>query len=370
MNDLIIETGSENIKDVHSPEELDALLNGDVELDENGNIKDKTPQGNQNADADADVDEDEIPKPGKVNVKPSPQPAQSGKEGDGKGKEGSDETYDNVIQYLDKRHTLGLNLAELPKDMTREDEAELVSDLFERVVQNANAQLRQYEQINALLEDDEVAALLQAKSEGKGLKDLFASFSNTPEGQTDDQIVFNDLKKKYPKLSDATLNNMIATQKEKGQFTEIASAVREQMKEDETKSAAQRAKQEEEEIRIRQQEYQQEVEQFTGLVKKVQKINGVAFTEDMKSEVLGFALKRNNEGLSQLDMALQSDVGVLRASLGIILLEKLMGAQASVLKNQGKRSVFDKLLTKPEDAGSGSGARRAEEVPDEVFNRW
>ena len=374
MDDVIIETGSENVKDAHTAEELDAILNGtdSVDLDDEGNVIDKTTTTSKKTDNDSGEDDDdgELPKPGQK--KQDKQQAQPASKDDGKGKEktdGDDEQYDNVIQFLDKKHELGLNLAELPENMTREDEAELVSNLFERVVNNANAQLRQFEHIATLLEDDEVAALLQAKSEGKGLKELFATYSSTPEGMSDEQLVFDDLKKKYPKLSETALNNMISTQKEKGQFAEIATAIREQRKEDETKSAAQRAKQEEEEKTRRQQEYQQEVEQFTGLVTKVQKINGVAFTEDMKSEVLNFALKRNQEGLTQLDVALQSDVGLLRASLGIVLLERLMGAQASVLKNQGKKSVFDKLMTKiPE--GSGSARKNEEKIPDEIFNKF
>lgn len=373
MDDVIIETGSENVKDAHTEEELDAILNGtdDVDLDDEGNVVEKVKPAATKSDNDKDDDDDDdgdLTKIGqKKQEKQQAQPAS--KDGD-KGKtDGDDEQYDNVIQFLDKKHELGLNLAELPENMTREDEAELVSNLFETVVKNANAQLRQFEHITALLEDDEVAALLQAKSEGKGLKDLFATYATTPEGMSDEQLVFDDLKKKYPKLSETALNNMISAQKEKGQFAEIATAIREQRKEDDAKSAAQRAKQEEEETSRRQQEYQQEVQQFTGLVNKVQKINGVTFTDDMKSEVLSFALKRNEEGLTQLDVALQSDVGLLRASLGIILLERLMGAQASVLKNQGKKSVFDKLMTKAPE-GSGSARKTEEKIPDEIFNRF
>lgn len=374
MNDVIIETGFENVKDAHTEEELDAILNGtdNVDLDDEGNIIDKTTTPPKKTDDDSDDNDDdgELPKPGQK--KQDKQQAQPASKDEGKGEETTtdeDEQYDNVIQFLDKKHGLGLNLAELPANMTREDEAELVSNLFERVVNNANAHLRQFEHIAALLEDDEVVALLQAKSEGKGLKDLFATYSTSLDGMSDEQLVFDDLKKKYPKLSETALNNMIAAQKEKGQFAEIATAIREQRKEDEAKSAAQRAKQEEEEAARRQQEYQQEVQQFTDLVNKVQKINGVAFTEDMKSEVLNFALKRNEEGLTQLDVALQSDVGILRASLGIILLERLMGAQASVLKNQGKKSVFEKLMTKVPE-GSGSARKTEEKIPDEIFNKF
>lgn len=382
MSEIIIQTGSENIKDVSTEAELDALLNGaqDVELDDQGNPIDKTqtpptkPAGQKDDDdSDDDDDDGDLLNIGGKKKTEKPQPAGAkpdGKKTDDKA-DNPDEQYDNVIHYLDKKHELGLNLQEIPADMTREDEAELVSQLFEKVVTNANAKLRQYEELEALLEDDEVAALLKAKSEGKGLKDLFTNFSATPEGQTDEQIVFNDLKKKYPKLPEATLNNMIATQKEKGQFTEIATAIREQLKEDETKSAAQRAKEEENTRKAQQEAYQQEVQQFTGLVQKVQKINGVTFTDDMKSEVLNFALRRDNEGVTELDKALQSDVGILRASLGIMLLERLMGAQASVLKNAGKKTVFEKLFTKPGDAGSGGSARRpTEEIPDDMYNKF
>src|SRR5690606_37901180 len=152
------------VKDAHTEEELDAILNGtdNVDLDDEGNIIDKTTTPPKKTDDDSDDNDNdgELPKPGqKQQDKQQAQPASKDEDEGEETTTDEDEQYDNVIQFLDKKHELGLNLAELPANMTREDEAELVSNLFERVVNNANAQLRQFEHITALLEDDEVAAL-------------------------------------------------------------------------------------------------------------------------------------------------------------------------------------------------------------------
>jgi hypothetical protein len=372
--------GEGGIPTATTAEELDKILGEqgseeEFDIDENGNAKDRVPKPGTKKPAakpageeEEEEEEGDLPKLGK-GKKPVSQPAKKDgeEEGDEVDENADEDNYDNVIHYLDKKHGLGLNLTELPENLTREDEAELVSDLFQRVVKNADTKLRQYQEIEQLLEDDEVAALIQAKSEGKGLKDLFVTFSQSAEGMTDEQLVFNDFKQRYPKFSETQINNMIAAQKKEGQFVDLAKAIREQRIEESTLSEKQREQREKQEALRAQQEYQQEVHQFSGFVNKVQKINDVSFTEDMKAEVLDFILKRDDEGKTQLDNALQSDVGVLRAAIGVILLDKLMSANASVMRNKGKKDLFGKLLTKPVEGG-GSQRRNGQDIPDDVFN--
>jgi hypothetical protein len=359
-NNDLIPTGSDDFSVINSEAELEELLARQGIVDDDDDDK----ENNKDDDDPLKLEQDKT----KSKVQPDQNKGKDNDDDDDNDTN-QDEVYDNVIQYLDKKHELGLNVKELPKDMTREDEAELVSQLFEQVVTNAENRLRQYEKIEALLEDKEVAALIQAKSEGKGLKDLFSAYSQSAEGMSDEELVFDDLKKRYPKLSEAAINNMIAAQKEKNQFSEIAAAIREQRKEEEAQSIAQREENERKAKELEEQQYAREVEQFTGLVKKVAKINEVTFTEDMKSEVLEFAIKRDKEGLTQLDRALQSDVGVLRATLGIIMLEKLMSANTSKIKNQGKRNLYERLMTKPGE-GTGSETRSQDDLPDSIFNQW
>lgn len=363
---------AEEVGTITSAEELDALLDaqGAVETGTDGNPvvkpggKDKAPTAPaKGADDKGQAQEGKDDLPGDEEEEET----EEGKDGD----DDKVENYGNVVEYLNKKHNLGLNIAELPKDLTREDEAEIVEGLFERVVQGADARIRQYEEVQTLLKDDEVVALLKAKSEGKGLKDLFSQFVTTPEGMSNEQLVFDDFKKKYPKLADTAINNMIATQKEKGQFEEVATAIREQRKEDDTKSAQQRVQEEQTRVTQEKQAREQEDLIFTDLVKKVNKINGVAFTQDMKDEVLSYALKRDNTGMSELDKALQSDVGVLRAALGVFALERLMGAKSTVKVNKTNMTLMDKLFKKPGEAASkGGNAQHTEEIPDEVFNRF
>jgi len=305
-------------------------------------------------------------------------------EGDGEGddgnkdkdkdKPGEEKQYNNVVEFLNEKHGLELNIAELPKDLTREQEAEIVSGLFEKTVKGAQNALKQYESIALLMEEDEeVRALIQAKSEGKGLKDLFTAFSETADGKTNEQLVFSDFKKKYPKLTDDGVNKMISNLKEKGQFDEVATAIREQSKEDETKSAAQRAKDDEARIKQETEARKVEAQAFQQFVGGIKTVNGIPFTDEMKTEAFAYIFERDDEGVSPLDEALQSDVGIFRAALGIFFLERLLGANTSLQKNRAKKSVLDRLMDKPVEPGSGSGREtktNADEIPAEVFNRF
>jgi hypothetical protein len=42
-----------------------------------------------------------------------------------------------MVDYLNKEHDLGLNVNNLPSDLSREQEAEIVSNLFERTPLNS-----------------------------------------------------------------------------------------------------------------------------------------------------------------------------------------------------------------------------------------
>lgn len=368
-----MDTTDVNVPLVTSEAELEALL--DAQGAE-GTKDDGSPDGNKAKAKSTEEDEDDddlasIDKKKDKAPKGKGQPTEEEEEEEEEGDDIKNKNYGNVIAFLNDKHKLDLNLENLPKELTREDEAEIVSDLFEKVVKGADEKLRQYEEMQTLLEDEEVVLLLKAKSEGKGLKDLYTGFSTSTEGMTNEQMIFDDLKKKYPKLPEASINNMVATMKEKGQFDEFATAAREQRKEDDTKSAQQRLQ--EETVRAERQRIEQKAEDtaFEGLVAKVGKINDIAFTDEMKAEVLSFTLQRDAQGLSRLDHALQSDVGVLRATLGIVLMEKLMGAKASIKVNKENKKLVDRLFEKPSQANTGSGGNKeVEEVPDEIFNRF
>jgi hypothetical protein len=79
----------------------------------------------------------------------------------------TDEEFTNMVDYLNKEHDLGLNVNNLPSDLSREQEAEIVSNLFERTLDGVNRQLAQYQEIQKILDDEEVKNFIAAKSEGK-----------------------------------------------------------------------------------------------------------------------------------------------------------------------------------------------------------
>lgn len=350
--DVQVQKSFDGITTVTTEEELNRLLDGDK-------VDTSTPKPKGKDD----------PNPSGLPNLGEPNDGNTQDDKDDDAPEGDDDkVYNNVVEYLNEKHKLGLNIEQLPADLSREQEGEVVSDLFEKMVTGANRALAQYKHIDALLKDEEIAMLIKAKSEGKGLADLFTTYSQSAN-KSDEQLVFDDLKSKFPKLSDETINSMVSSQKKEGKFAEMANAIREQNKENDLKSEQQRLQKEQADQALAAERMQEEVKAFQTLVTKVTKVSEVPFTDDMKEKVLGFVLQADDEGESPMDKALKTDVGVLRAALGMVLLEELMGARESISKNVSKKKIVDRLLLRPEVSNAAETNNR-NEIPNEVFDRF
>lgn len=273
--------------------------------------------------------------------------ADSGTDDDkGKG-DVEDREFNNIVDYLNDTHKLELNLSNLPADLSREQEAEVVSDLFKRTLDGVNRQLSQYQQVEETLKDKEVADFIAAKAEGKSLRDFALEYAKTVDGQSDEDVVANDLTTRYPEMTKDQIEDMVSTYKEKGTLETMANSARENQKkaaEAEQEKEAQRADV----------EYQQGVQEFGKMVKNAGKVYNVPLTDQIKNDVFVAVTQRDQEGTTYLDKALQTDEGLFLAALGVLHMETLMKAHASTNTNRTNKKLVDRLFEKASDLQSDS----------------
>ncbi len=374
-------SGFGDVPMIDSAEELDALLSGssegtDGDGDGNGDDGNKPPEGaNKNKPAD---------------VKPAAKPAaaspfntstegddDSDGDGDGDGTgdaagKGDEKQYGNLVEYINDKHNLGLNIAELPKDLTKEQEAEVLSKVYEQIIDEARGAVGYYENIAKLLDEDEdVRFFLEAKAKGKSLRDIAADYSATIEGMSSDQLVLEDFKSRYPNLKEDVLNKLVEGAKKSGEFEVIAESIRETRKKEAELSAQQEAVRATKQREIEEQQYAQSVQAFQQKLSGIKNVYGVPLDDQMRGEIFAAATQRDREGRTYLDRALQSDEGVMLATLGLLHLEKLVSAKASVKANKRNKSFIEKVFDSPDRLQSGSNSGGGEEEFDiQAVNRF
>ena len=270
-------------------------------------------------------------------------------EPDGEKKEEEEAEFSNIIDYLDKKHNLGLHTEQLPEDLDRAQEAEIVADLFEKMATNAEKQIREFQEVAELLEKDpEVAAFLEAKKQGATLRDFVEAVAQSAEGLGDEDIIKINLKNQYPNMTDEEIKDVIEGYKEKGVLPKMAESARQLLKETEANR-----KQYEEQKEA--QEYEQSVQQLGKMLQSTTNVYGVPLDDEKKRDVFIAATQRDPEtGLTYLDQALQSNEGVIMATLGVLHMQDLMKAYASVNTNKRSKRLIEKLFADPLDLQSNS----------------
>lgn len=282
-----------------------------------------------------------------------------------------DKHYSSMIEYLNEKHALNLNLKELPPDLSREQEAEVISNILHRMTQGVNHALAQYSQIEQLLQDDEVRIVLQAKSQGKSLKDITAEYQKTIQGMSSDELVADDFKKRYPTVKPEIIAKMVDSAKKSGEFDEIAESIREARKAEEIESAKHRIELDKQQLAAKEQERQQNIHEFQQKLGAVKNVYGIPLDDQMRAEIFAAATQRNEQGLTYLDEALQSDEGILLATLGLLHLEKLINAKASIKANKRTKNFMDRVFDTAERLQSSSGKGKTDDDTDiELINRF
>lgn len=280
------------------------------------------------------------------------------------------EEFPNMIVYLDKEFDLGLNLKEIPKDMTREQEAEAVAGVFRRIDDGVRAKLSEYEGINQLLKDKEVDMFLKAKREGKTLKDIAAMYNSAPASAPDDVVVSRQMKAMYPTLTEADIQTQVTSLREKGLLEKTASAARDFFKAEDEKTAAATEAAKQKEAEEAEEQYQESVQDFARFLHGTSQVHGVPITPEMKKKVFTAVTHRDAQGMTEHDRLLQSEAGTFLSALGMYHLQDLLKNRLSEKANKGKKSFVDKLLDQPSQLQSGSEAQSEPDFNPTLANQF
>jgi hypothetical protein len=164
---------------------------------------------------------------------------------------------------------------------------------------------------------------------------------------SDEEIVKLDIKSQYPNMTDEEVDDLINERKDKGVLNKMAESAREKL----TQAEQQRTEYEQQ---MAQKQYEQDVNAVGQILQNTNTVYGVPLTEDIKKDVFVAATQRDDEGLTYLDRALQSNEGVILATLGLLHMEDLMKANASVNTNRRSKKLVEKLFENPQDLQSNS----------------
>lgn len=340
------------LPEITSAEELDKLLNQNGEGGEEPEKKVKPTQAKPAAATSAEGGEEE-------------EEEEEGDEND-EGKE-ENKKYPSILHALRDEHGLELNLNddELP---TIEEQTEVVSEIITRMTEGVNNALAQYRHIDELLKDPEVKRVLEAKAQNKTLKDIAAEFIQTPQGMDDDNLVANQFKKLNPKATPEVITSMVESLKKNGQFAAFAAGLREQSAEEQSLAEQRAQEQRQREEQARQQKDQQELQEYVQFVGSQTHVYGVPLTDHMKQQVLQFTTVRDEEGMTQLDHALQSNEGTVLATLGIAFMQELMKNGASAEGNRKNAKFINKVFQRPDALQSGGNGVKKDEFDPALAN--
>lgn len=268
-----------------------------------------------------------------------------------------EEEFTNVVDYLNKEFDLGLAIENLPADMTRQQEAEAIGGIFRKINDGMRARLGEYSAIDNLLKDKEVALFLQAKKEGKSLKDIAAQYNTAPASAPDDVVVSRHIKAMYPTMTDAEIAEEVAELRTKNKLDKRATAARDFFKAEDARAATAKQAEEEQLLQQQEQEYAQSVDGFARFLHTTNAVYGIQVTPDMKKKVFDFVTRRDNEGITEHDRFLQSEAGTFLSALSHLYLKDLLRTKGSVKANKGKQEFVEKLFETPEKLQSGSEAQ-------------
>lgn len=305
-------------------------------------LDDILPDGEGSEEGSEDVAETEVEDGEGEGAEDSDEGDES-EEGDKEGKE-----YVHIPAMLNERFFGGkLNIENLPKDLTREQEAELVGELFQSFIDERDATIGQYKEINQLLQDEEVVEFLKYKQAGRSLKDLVA---DRTAGVSDDELVSLALQEKFPNHTQEEIDDLIAFYKEKGRFEGIVKELREER----ANAEAEQIKKANEEVankkRMAEEAKARSDEQFYRYIESQNDFMGVPLDNKKKEDVYTLATAVNPKtGNLLLEDFLEKDEYVMRAAMGILYLEEIVEALASKKGVKKATKLIDRLYESPEE---------------------
>lgn len=263
--------------------------------------------------------------------------------------------YPTMLHYLNDRFDLQLNVDKIPADLDPETQAETIGDMMERMQRGVRERLSQYDDVRKVLQDEEVAAFIVAKQEGKTLRDYALEFASSTDGMDDEQLILEELKLTMPGATDDQRRKVLEGLRNTDAITDTADTMRKARTERENKMRQQEEIQRQQQEEQNQLNLQQEIQQFGNYVSRVKDVYGVPMTDKMRREVFEFTTKQDGEGLTQFDRYTQSDEGLLLAAMGVLHMQQLIGGGKTTVKNSVKKSIFDTLAGDPSELQSSGG---------------
>lgn len=359
-------TGGEEITVIDSDEKLDAYLKGGGAAAQGGL---QTEEERLAAEAAAKTPPTATQKKPKATSPADPnfKLPETVDEGDG---EEQEEEYTNMVDYLNREFDLGLAVDALPKDMTQEQQAEAVGEIFRRINDGVRGQLGEYQAIDNLLKDKEVAMFLQAKREGKTLKDIATQYSASPAAAPDDVIVSRHLKVMFPTLTDAEIQEQVADHRTKNRLDKMATAARDYFKAEDAKEAERVTKLKAEAELQEEQQFTESVQSFGRFLQSTNQVYNIPITPEMKKKMFAFVTARDSEGITQHDRALQSEAGTFMSAFAHLFLGPTLKGRATTRSNKANKSVLDRLFESPEGLQSGSEAKEQGEFNPALANQF
>ena len=356
----------EDVNTISNEEELKNLI-GDVDeneeiLDDDDSFSEEEEESDENETGDGgddndDAEEDDNPEE-KIKDKGEPEK-----------KEATE--FKSSVHYLNDKYNLGLKVDALPENLSKEQEAEVISNIFDRTLKGVNKVVSEYKDIQKLLdEDEEVKNFIAAKKEGKTLKDFAKQYAQSSEGIDAEQLVREELKIKFPSFTDEDIDDHIELYKSKDKFEKLEATLRDQRKEREAKEIEAQQQREETLKQEREERLNESIKQYEGYIKSQSKVGNVTLTQQMKEQLVRAVKERDEEGRNLLDYALQSDEGVMKATLGILFMEQLMKNSGTSKSNRSKKSLMDKLFDNPEELQSGSTVSPEDDFNAEIANSF
>lgn len=284
----------------------------------------------QNADEDEDDDKDD--------------PAGKGSSTD-PNEEGNTQ-FKNIPALLNQKYFGGkLNMDNLPEDLTREQEAEVVAGLFDKSMQQMQQNIKQYEEVDKLLQDEEVVEFLKYRKAGRSLKELVA---DKAAGTSGEALLVQELREKNPDWDDEDIQDQLELWKTKGKLDKFAQAAKERrevLEAEQIKTAnATKAEQD----RIDAEKRQQDASRYQQFVAQQKEFAGLPLDEQMQQDLVTLATGINPKtGNVLIEDFLENDKHVMAASIGILFMDRF--AKQLGTKKAGKQaaSLVERLFDNP-----------------------
>lgn len=351
---------------IDSPEALEQYLKGSTTIEE---IDQKEKEKNQNQNQNQQQQNQN------QNQNQNQQQNNEGGDSTDKENEEGDETqYPSIIHYLNEDLKLNLNLSKLPENLTQDQEAEMISALLKRAEAGYRSQIVQYQHIDQVLKDAEVKAFIEAKQQGKTLKDYVSEFAQSPQGQSSEQVSTAYLKKLNPSMTDDDIKEMVTNFKEKGKLEKLEADARKYFQTQDTEEAKLKEQRSLQEAQENERKRIAEVQTFGKYISEQKDISGIPLDNNMKRDVYLAATQIVDETTRQtwLDQALQTDEGVFLAAMGILHMRKLLNGKQTNMVNRRNQSLVESIFETPDPLQSGSGTQgnRRSEVSEQIANAF